>query len=57
MDFELEKMKRLTEEDLLLKRMVADLIYRNGDAYDAYRVVFNSEVLSDSVMEERYKSI
>lgn len=52
-EFNLEKMKLLVEEDALLKFMVKNL----GNDDRAYKVIFNSEVLDDSVMEERYKSI
>jgi hypothetical protein len=56
MEFNLNKMKNLAKNDLLIKRMVTDLTKRLGDEEEAYRIVFNSEVLGDSIMEEQYKN-
>ena len=39
------KMKKLAQNDLLIKRMATDLAKKLGDEEGAYRIVFNSEVL------------
>ncbi|CAM4265222.1 hypothetical protein [Bacillus manliponensis] len=49
-EFKLETMMKLAEEDSLIQFMVNGL---GGDEC-AYRVVFNSEVLEDSLYEEKY---
>ena len=56
MEFNLKKMKNLAKNDLLIKRMATDLAKKLGNEEDAYRIVFNSEVLGDSIMEEQYKN-
>ncbi|SFA52725.1 hypothetical protein SAMN05192569_10386 [Parageobacillus thermantarcticus] len=56
MEFNLKKMKNLAKKDLLIKRMVDDLARKLGSEEEAYRIVFNSEVLGDSIMEEQYKN-
>lgn len=54
MEFNLEKMKKLSEQDALIKFMVNDLVKRSHEIENAYEIVFNSEVLGDSVMEDIY---
>jgi hypothetical protein len=56
-EFNLEKMKKLAEQDALIKFMDNDLGNKLGDLEYAYQVVFNSEVLGDSIMEDLYKSL
>lgn len=56
MEFNLKKMKNLAKNDLLIKRMATDLAKKLGNEEEAYRIVFNSEVLGDSIMEEQYKN-
>lgn len=55
MEFNLKKMKNLAKKDLLIKRMADDLTKKLGNEEEAYRIVFNSEILGDSIMEEEYK--
>lgn len=52
MEFNLKKMKNLARNDLLIKRMATDLAKKLGNEEEAYRIVFNSEVLGDYVMED-----
>lgn len=52
-DFNVGKMLKMIEVDLLLKRMYQDL----GSDNRALQAVFNSEILGDSVMERIYKNI
>lgn len=54
MEFNLEKMKKFAEQDALIKFMVNDLVKRSHEIEYAYQIVFNSEVLGDSVMEGIY---
>jgi hypothetical protein len=46
-------MKELIKQDKLLAAFVKDL---GGDAR-AYKVVFNSEILGDSIMEGEYQKV
>ena len=52
-EFNVNKMLKMIEIDLLLKRMYNDL----GSDNRALEVVFNSEILGDSVMESIYQNI
>ena len=56
-EFDLKKMEKLATQETFIKFMANDLAKRNGDIEYAYRVVFNSEVLGDLIMEGLYKSI
>lgn len=56
-EFSLEKMKKLAEQDALIKFMSNDLATKLGDLENAFEIVFNSEVMGDSVMEDIYKSL
>ena len=56
-EFNMEKMEKLAEQDALIKFMADDLAKRNGDLEEAYQIVFNSEVLGDSFMEDLYNSL
>ncbi|WP_209124499.1 hypothetical protein [Alkalihalobacillus sp. BA299] len=55
--FNLEKMKKFADQDALIKFMANDLAKKNGNLEEAYQIVFNSEVLGDSTMEDIYKSL
>lgn len=52
-EFDLVKMQRFAERDLLIKRMAEEL----GNDERAFKVVFNSEVVGDSLMENTYLSL
>lgn len=52
-EFDLVKMQRFAERDLLIKRMAEDL----GNDERAFKVVFNSEVVGDSLLERIYLSL
>lgn len=52
--FNLVSMKRFMERDGLVKFMVNDLVSKGHDETFALEVVFNSEILGDSAMEDSY---
>ncbi|WP_066412791.1 hypothetical protein [Sutcliffiella cohnii] len=56
-EFNLEKMKKLAAQDALIRFVVHDLTTRLGDEKNAYEVVFNSEVIGDTVMEDIYRTL
>jgi predicted nucleotidyltransferase len=56
-DYDPKKMERFIEKDGLLKFAFKDLMRRNHSKDDAARLVFNSYVLGDSVMEAEYNKL
>jgi len=57
MKFNYEQMKKFAEQDALVKLMAKDLQSRGHSEEEALEVVFNSEILGDSVMEDAYRII
>lgn len=57
MEYSEEKMKKFAKRDALIRFMISDLTIRLGDESRACRVVYNSEVLEDSIMMEEYKNL
>lgn len=52
--FDEEKMKRLVDKDAYLTFVYKDMQGRNHSNQDALRLLFNSNVLDDSVMANEY---
>lgn len=52
-EFDKKKMMKLVNQDILIERMWLNL----GADVRALRIVFNSEVLGDSIMEGIYRKL
>lgn len=57
MEFDKDKMLKMRKEDKLIDFMCKDLTRRGHNEEEAMLFVFNSEILGDSAMEEKYKQL
>lgn len=57
LEFNQEKMKKMKESDSLVNKMTNDLVDRGMSECEALEIVFNGEVLGDSIMEDVYLKI